>query len=60
MHNEGNIALFYNNYKWSIIFKNCELLYCTPIIDIILYINCISVREEKRKKIGLYLMNFKK
>ena len=21
----------YNNYKWSIVFKNCESLYCTPV-----------------------------
>ena len=21
----------YNNYKWSITFKNCESLYCTPV-----------------------------
>ena len=23
--------MFSNNYKWSITFKNCEALYCTPV-----------------------------
>ena len=27
----GIESIFYNNYKWSIIFKNCESLYCTPV-----------------------------
>ena len=24
--------IFYNNYKWSITYKNCESLYCIPVI----------------------------
>ena len=31
LYNMGNIANIYNNYKWSITFKNCESLYCTPV-----------------------------
>ena len=30
---------FYNNYKWSIAFKTCELLCCTPETYLILYVN---------------------
>ena len=39
--------IFYNNYKWSIIFKSCESLYCTPVTYIILHINYTSVKKEK-------------
>ena len=37
--------IFYNNYKQSITFKNCESLYiyCTSITYIILYINYTSI-----------------
>ena len=28
---EGVQSVFYNYYKWSITFKNCESLYCTPV-----------------------------
>ena len=34
--------ILYNNYKWRIIFKNCESLYCAPVTYNIvhrLYIN---------------------
>ena len=31
--------MFYNNYIWSITFKNCESLCCTCDTHIILYIN---------------------
>ena len=27
---QGIQPIFYNNYKWSITFKNCESLCCTP------------------------------
>ena len=27
----GIEPIFCNNYKWSIILKNCESLYCTPV-----------------------------
>ena len=27
---QGIQPIFYNNYKWSITFKNEESLYCTP------------------------------
>ena len=32
----------YNNYKWSLIFKNCESLYCTPATYILLYITVLQ------------------
>ena len=37
--------MFYNNYEWTIIFKNCESTYCTPITYMVepLYFN------ERRK-----------
>ena len=41
LYNTGNIANFYNNYKWSKIFKSCASLYCIPVTCIILYINYI-------------------
>ena len=34
LYNAGNVTIFYNNYKWSITFKNCELLCHTPLIVI--------------------------
>ena len=46
-------AIFYNNYKWSITFKNCGSLYCTPITYIILYINYTSITKEKILKLLL-------
>ena len=33
--------MFYNNYKWSITFKHCESLYCTPVTLIIVYKNYV-------------------
>ena len=33
--------MLYNSYKWSVTFKNCELLYCIPVTYIVLYINYI-------------------
>ena len=35
--------MFHNNYKWNIIFKNCESLCCTPVTYIVhqLYLNKI-------------------
>ena len=37
--------IFYN-YKWSITFKICESLYCTPVTYIILYISYTSILEN--------------
>lgn len=42
--------MFYNNYKWSINFKNYEPLYCTPVTYVILYINDTKVKKRKKKK----------
>ena len=39
--------MFYNNYKWSITFKNCESLYCIPVIYITLYIHYTSIKKKK-------------
>ena len=36
---------FYNNYKWSITFKNCKALYCIPIIYIML---CCAKSPQSR------------
>ena len=38
-----NIKIFYNNCKWNINFKNCDLLSYTPITNTILYSNYILV-----------------
>ena len=43
LYNTGNIANIYNNYKWSITFKNCESLYYTPVTYVILYSNYASI-----------------
>ena len=40
--------MFYNNYKWSINFKNCEPLYCTPVTYVILYSNYTSIQKRFR------------
>ena len=34
------------NYRWSITFRNCDLLYCTLVIYIILYLNYTSIKME--------------
>ena len=39
LYSTGNIAIFYNNFKWSIIYKNIKSLCCPPETNIILYIN---------------------
>ena len=49
LHNMGSRAKFCNNTKWSIIFKTCELLYCTPVNYITLYINCTSISKKNFK-----------
>ena len=43
------------NYKWSITFKNCESLCCTPENYTILYINYTSDKKknQKKKELGL-------
>ena len=38
--------MLYNNYKWSITFKNSELLCCTSVTYIILYRNHTLVKES--------------
>ena len=56
MHNEKKSMLtqgiwpkFSNNYKWSIIFKNCESLHCSWIY-INLYINYTLILKERLKR----------
>ena len=38
-------SLFFNNFKWSISYKNCESLCCTPETNIILEINYTSIKS---------------
>ena len=44
VHSTENIANN-NNYKWSINFKNCESLYCTPVTCIICFPGGASGKE---------------
>ena len=37
-------SLFFNNFKWSKIYKNCKLLGCIPETSIILEINYTSIK----------------
>ena len=39
--------LFYNNFKWSIIYKNIESLCCTPETNKILQINYTSIKKKR-------------
>ena len=41
---QGIQAMYYNSYKWSTTFKNCDSLCCTPEAYIISYINYISLK----------------
>ena len=43
---QGQYSQFHNNYKWNIIFKNCESLHCTPVTDIVLYINYTQIKNK--------------
>ena len=36
--------IFYNNYKWSITFKNCESLYCIAV-TYIMCSNCALIKS---------------
>ena len=47
---QGTQPIFYNNYKWSVTFKNCESLCCTPVTYIILYIKYTSIYKKLKKK----------
>lgn len=38
--------LFYNNSTWSVIFKNYESLYYIPVLNIILYFNYTSIKNN--------------
>ena len=31
LYNMGKVQILYNNYKWNINFKNCDLLHCTLV-----------------------------
>ena len=42
--------IFYNNFKWSIIYKDFESLCCIPETCIILYISYASI--EKKLPLG--------
>ena len=43
---KGIWPIFYNIFKWSIIYKNFESLCCTPESNTILYINCMSIKKH--------------
>ena len=45
---QGISSIFYNNFAWSITFKNYESLCCSPVIDITLYINYISFSYQSK------------
>ena len=42
----GIEPIFYDNYKWSITFNNCESLYYTPVTYLILYSDYTSKKKE--------------
>ena len=52
LYTQGIGPIFYNNYKWNIIFKNCESLYCIPVTFIIVYINYIQLKKRNRKELN--------
>ena len=43
---QGTQLIFYNNYKWNIIFKNWDSLCCTPETQIISNINYTSKNKH--------------
>ena len=43
---QGLQPIFYNYYKWNVIFKNCESLCYMPETYIILYINYTSIKTN--------------
>ena len=47
---QGLQSIYYNDYKWSITFKNCESLCFTPGTYIIL---CINYTQFKKLKIKI-------
>ena len=47
LSNKENIAIFYNNYKGNMTFKNYDSLYWTPITYRILY-SAYTLIEKKR------------
>lgn len=44
---QGIEPVLCSNYKWHATFKNCEVLNCPPVTDIIMYINYNSMKNEK-------------
>ena len=46
---QGIQPIFYNNFTWSIIYKNIESLYCTET-NIVLYVNYTSVNKKNACK----------
>ena len=44
-------STFYNNFVWSVIYKNIKLPCCTPEINIVLYeVNYTSIKRLKFQK----------
>ena len=44
----GIQPIFYNNYKWSIVSKDCDSLCCPPETYIILYIKYTAIKKKRR------------
>ena len=56
LYNTGSVVnIFYNNYKWSIAFKNYVSLSCTPETYIMLYTNYLNFKKKKICKLKSYL-----
>lgn len=52
MYSTGNTTYILNNFKWSMIYKNPESLYCAPQTNITVLINDTSFLKKKRNKWG--------
>ena len=53
--------VFYNNCEWSITFKNCESLCCTPKVYAILLVNSTSIfkKRENNKDDVVFMWGWK-
>lgn len=47
LYSTGSIANIYNNYKYSIAFQYCELVYCIPVTY-----NIVQLHFNKKNKIN--------
>ena len=49
MYSTGNSISIYNNFVWSVIYKNTKLQCCIPETNITLYSQLCSNNEKKKK-----------